>query len=289
MYLEKIHFSRLRKLELPEFADRVMGIVEKHDPESLKIQEAFDLLVAEQPQIDALVVRFGAHPLTKKLEPLRKERTLYATAISFQMRGYARGLIFGDEDAVIVAKEAVDRFLLNLRSNNEEIINRRITQFFAEIDSDEELETAFATLGLTALLNDLRNVHSSIAELLAKRLNDISKRPKGKSEVFAKSVREALNLLFMQITFMQKINKEMDYLPLIDELNELIIRYRGLINIRAAYQEKKAENDSVETTPETQSASRMGSVDNFGQSMDQKKTVASSSKHLQLPVVEKEA
>ncbi len=287
--LEKIYFSRLRKLELPEFADRVMGVVAQYDTESLKIKDAFDRLEAEKPQIEALTVRYGPHPVTKELSPLRKERTLYATSISFQTRGYVRGFIIGDKGAVSLAQGAVDRFLLNLRSNNEEIINRRVTQFFAEVDRNEELETALTTLGLSPLLDNLRSIHSQITELLAKRLNDISKRPKGKSEVFAKSLRDALNLLFMRITVEQSFNKELDYLPLIDELNELVIRYRGLINTRATSQAKSNENKTEVTTTNGEPVQKMLNANDFDQNMDQKKTVASSSEHLQLPIISNEA
>ncbi len=48
----RISFSRLLKLELPLLAKGVIGIVEKHDPETLKIKEFFDKLVLEETMVN---------------------------------------------------------------------------------------------------------------------------------------------------------------------------------------------------------------------------------------------
>ena len=42
--IEKIALTKLLKLELPEFVYKVIGIVEKRDPASLKLEHALTLL-----------------------------------------------------------------------------------------------------------------------------------------------------------------------------------------------------------------------------------------------------
>ena len=69
MYIQNVPYSKLLKLELPRLANRVIEIVEKHDPETLKIKEVFDLLVEEKPQVEGLIVRHGPHPITEELQP----------------------------------------------------------------------------------------------------------------------------------------------------------------------------------------------------------------------------
>ena len=68
--IQGVPYSRLYKLEVPRLATRVIEIVEKHDPETLKIKEVFDLLLAVQPQMDALKAPRGASPFTEQLTPL---------------------------------------------------------------------------------------------------------------------------------------------------------------------------------------------------------------------------
>ncbi len=293
MLVEKISLSRLLNLELPEFADEVIRIVEKHNPESLKIKDGFDQLVAEKPQIDALTVRFGPHPLTEKLTVLREDRIQHAKAITFQMNGFVKGFIEGENSDVSTAKFIVNRFLYKLDRNNVPMINRRVTNFFAEIDSDENLETAFGSLGLSNQLDNLRSTHSQVLEYMESRLDNISKRPKGKSEVFKRSIRNGLNWLFATINMAQNYNKELDYSALINELNDLIISYRALINIRGTYNAKNGESAPepvvLDAIDEAENTERMVIANDFDQNMDQKKTVASLSEHLQLPLKSNEA
>lgn len=296
MLVEKFSLSNLLKLELPEFADEVIRIVDKHDPESLKIKDGFDQLVAERPQIEALTVRFGPHPLTEKLAVLREERIEHAKAITFQLNGFVKGFIEGEDSDISTAKFIVNRFLYNLDRNNVPMTNRRVTQFFAEIDKDEDLETAFSSLGLSNRLDSLRSSHSQVLGNMSSRLENTSQRPKGKSEVFKRSIRYGLNWLFATINMAQNYNKELDYTPLIKELNDLIVSYRALIKIRSTYNAKKSESlpetvelDAAVEAEDNEKFKRMVIVDDFDQSMDQKKTVASLSEHLQLPLKSNEA
>ena len=304
MVLKTLYFSKLLKLELPEFAERVIGIVEEHNPEELKIEAVFDLLVKEQPQIDLLNVRYGAHPLTVELNRLRELRALYISAILFQLKVVTKEDATRANPSVRLVGIEVNRFLKKLKpSKNEEVTNRMITRFFAELDSNEELEAAFSSLEFTVHLNDLRNVHSSIQELLGKRLKSISKRPKIKTAALKKSVRDALKNLFKEIELAPLRNPELDYKELFDELNDLLDKYRNLINIRMGYNQRMAEQKAEiengeldEPTEVDESVEPTGTMmrhlnvedDNSKNGLDvkpinEKKTTTSSSKPMQLP------
>lgn len=68
-------------------------------------------------------------------------------------------------------------------------------------------------------------------------------------------VRTALSNLFMQIEVAQLKNAELDYNPLINELNDLLDHYRELINTRATinmrYAEDKHKDDSASAASTT--------------------------------------
>ena len=287
-------FSKLLKLEVPQLAKQVLAIVEKHNPEVLLLEKAFNDFDALKPEIESLIVGYGTHQLTPQIEVLRKKRLLYATSISFQVKGLTRGYIIGTNDAVMRVKHATDLYLLNLRAHNEEIINEKIDQFLNEIDLDEDLEGAMSELGLTSYFNELRNSHSSFKELVFKRIASISKRPKGVGPVAMKVVRNGMKVMFSRIEVAQLDNKDLDYTPLISELNEQLIRYRGLIKIRETILRNKKEglDENGTTVPASRTYNLNGgnvlngNFDLFGE--DQKKADASSSKPSQLPDVEKE-
>ena len=317
----RVPFSRLLKLELPELAERVMRIVDKHDPKVLKIEEVFELLVDEQPQIDNLNARYGVHPLSIKLKPMREKLLLKVSRLKLDLNVASKSTTDLTKDAVIDLQLAIDRHLLKLRSSkNEAIMNRKIAQFLHEHSTSEKLQTAIEVLGFTAVIDSLQSAHTVVRELLDDRLALTSLRPKESSNEIADYVETALINLFKQIEVAQLKNKLVDYKPLIDELNDTLNVFRNLINIREANNKRKAEekkaleaggtvdedDDSTEEpgvmgasrmfvapangnfAPEAEGHSSNGSGEDLDQSLDQKKTVASSGKLTQLPSVKNE-
>ena len=302
MYIQNVPYSKLLKLELPRLANRVIEIVEKHDPETLKIKEVFDLLVEEKPQVEGLIVRHGPHPITEELQPLRKKLLMYASTITFQMNVIVREDMYVKAENVRIAKIFINRYLLKLGlKKNREVIFQRLDEFFLEIEQDAQLEAILDTLGLTDSIDELQSVHSTVKELISKRLESISERPKVKTEELAKSVRKALKDMFIQIQIAQLKNKELNYSPLINELNDLLDTYRGLINARATLNKKRAEerknnetgdSDTTQEAPETtvyvepagemMHLSNVGDVSMNGHNVpleETQKTVATSAKN----------
>lgn len=281
MQITNIALSRLLKLELPQLAKNVLEIVAKHEPESLLIENAFNDFELLKPQIESLIVSYGPHPITEQLKPLRRKRILYATSISFQVRGLVKGFIDGADNDIVVAKAAVNRYLNNLRRNNEEVINERLDQFFNEIDADPAIFAAMNALGFIPYIDNLKMVHSELKMLLGSRNASFSKREKGITAVSSKAVRSGLEVLFMRISSAMYDNKELDYNPLISELNEKLIRYQALINMRAtAHKSKSHSSQTTSGTMSTVVLPRMHIASVRGadidDSQDQKKTVAPS-------------
>ncbi len=290
--ITSIGLSKLLKLEIPQLAKLVLEIVEKHDPESLLIEKAYNDFKLLEPEIDSLIVAYGAHPVTQQLVPLRKKRLLYATALSFQVRGLANGYIEGADDAVRVVNEAVNRYLYNLRGNNEEIINEKVDQFLNEINSSADLQNAISTLEFTSYIDNLTAAHIELKELLAIRNASLSKRAKGVLHISSKAVRNGLKVLFGRIIAASWDNKELNYKPLVDELNEKLIRYKGLIKMRetALKNSKKSSSSNSEGSTQTEMMSQMRvSSNDFDSNQDQTKTVAPSRKLMQLPPINNEA
>ena len=295
MFISKIALSRLLKLEIPQLAKGVLDIVERHDPESLLIESAFNDFNLLKPEIESLIVRYGAHPVTEQLEPFRQKRILCVSSITFQVRGLVKGYIDGTESDVRIAKEVVNRYLHNLRAHNEEIINERVDQFLQEMTTNENLISAMSTLGITRYIDDLTSAQKTLVALLTHRNASVSKRAKGVMPLSSKAIRDGLLVLFGRISAATWDNKELDYNPLIRELNEKLIRFGGLIKTREAIlkKNKDASLGEGELTVPTSMMShlRVENVngDGFDYNQNQKKAVAPSGKHMQLPPENSEA
>ena len=322
--LIEISYSCLLKLEVPQLAERVIEIIEEHEPEALKIDGAYNLLTAKQDHIDKLFVWYRSHPLTKELNVLRKVRRLNLRKITFHLRVVIQEDISGVDKSVNLVKSELERFILDFNSgNNEEVKCRRLTQFFNLIDGSQELEEAFSTLNFTSFLNDLRNTHSNILELIGNKMTTISYRPIEKTPYLKKSVLNSIKFMFMEIELAVLKYPEINYQPLCNKLNVVLNNYANLINLRLLNNKRKAnaakgvetgETNGIETPennePEMRttsieipnSATRLLSMDVEkkngngngngnavnNNTVDNEKAAATSSKPLQLPDVNKD-
>ena len=318
MKLVKIPYDRLLKLELRSYAKCIINIVDEHDPEALKIDAMFNLLVAKTPQIEQLNERYRAHPLTKMLNELRRMRKVYIDAIVSRLK-----VVMGEDKPelkyeVNLVRIHINRFLENLNSCRTEVQrNEKVALFFKTIDESEELEETFSTLGFTLNLNELRNVHSSILETTARRIKTTAQRSADKTKELRSSVTKALRNFFKELEVAPLKNSDLDYAALYSELNKLSAEYKNMISVRLANNKRKAEKqeevdidetDVTEVSTEATNSSHntqplaQRMFDLNGEELDknvngngsvaeplkQEKAVATSAKHEQLPSVNNE-
>ncbi len=239
--VKNIPLSKLLKLELPRLANRVISVIEKQDPEILKFKESFDVLEGLKPQLKNLEAKHKGHPLTKKLNILRKDRMHFASLITTQIRLHVKSDKVDLRSSVEVAFPVVDRFLTNLYKNNDDQISELVFQFFAQVDSNEQLEDALTSLGVSSDLDQLRSVNSTMEELLAERNASITARPKMGTPPNKRSIHRALRNLFNQINLVKLQNPNLVYTLMIDELNGILTFYEGKINLRASINKRNAD------------------------------------------------
>lgn len=255
MELVRVPYTRLQKLEFVSYVGNIIGIVDRHKPELLKINCTFDLLVAEVPQLNKLDVPYRAHPLTNIVTDLRKMRTVYIGSI-FNHLGVVEIENKKGDVSINEVRIELHRYLKNLKSCKNEVERcQKVELFFTEIDNDKILTDAFTTLKFTEHLDKLRNVHSRIMKLRKDIIESTSKRPTEKTMVLKKSVYAAMEDLFKEVEIAQLKNKDLDYKPLCDELNRLSINYRNDLNRRVLHNKQKAEkNNKLLTSQPEESA-----------------------------------
>ena len=305
--ISNLNFSQLKKLEVQTLANRVLTIVEKHDPETLKIKEIFDILLEQKPQIKLLKVGYGPHPVTMPLNSLRRRRNALMQGVIYRLKTIEDAKISGKEEALLVAKPVVHRYLQGLSRESEETITATVIQFFDFVDETANVSMAIETLDLLSTLDDLKSVSTEIEEHYDNRTESISQRPKMNTRGIVAQLKSDIRDVFKQIEVAQIKNQNLDYNPLIDELNNEIAHYKAIIKLRASINKKKAEEkalndneiviegDSEEPLETSQPAQRMypmnAQVDDEGdlEQVDKKRTVAVPRKQLLLPDVSTEA
>ena len=307
MILLNLRLSKLWKLERVEYANQVIKIVDEHDPEALKISDMYNLLVARQPEIDQLNVRYRAHPMTVSIQHLRSLRGLHISNILGRLKLVRKEKGDLDGDVRLVRTE-IDRHFGNFRSSKNEAIKiQKVDKFNTAVEASQELEEALSELGFTSLMNDLRSVHSRIKSNSELRNKSIAARPQTKTNDLQKVVDDSIVNLFTDIRLAMLRNPEINYNPLIADLNKVTLIFDNYINIRIGQSERraeeKAENENGEldnTTPvveSTEPAGRMMSLNAADMNGDgekvlpanEKKTIATTSNSMQLPLNDSEA
>lgn len=307
MVLLNLRLSKLWKLERVEYVNQVIKIVDEHDPEALKISDMYNLLVARQPEIDQLNVRYRAHPMTVSIQHLRSLRGLHISNILGRLKLVRKEKGDLDGDVRLVRTE-IDRHFGNFRSSKNEAIKiQKVDKFNTAVEASQELEEALSELGFTSLMNDLRSVHSRIKSNSELRNKSIAARPQTKTNDLQKVVDDSIVNLFTDIRLAMLRNPEINYNPLIADLNKVTLNFDNYINIRIGQSERraeeKAENENGEldnTTPvveSTEPAGRMMSLNAADMNGDgekilpanEKKTIATTSNSMQLPLNDSEA
>ena len=302
----RIDFSKLRKHEVKTLASRVIKIVEGYNPETLKIKEIYDLLVELEPQIGSLELVHIAHPISKKLNAMRKQRLAIAKGIVNQIDVIERGKFSGKEASLEIAKPIVLQHLQSLWKYDDTKIYDNIILFCKHVAEDAQLQTAMETLDLFMYHDSLQSVNNAIEEQFNARTKCISERPKAATPGIVALIKTALQDFFKQVEISQLKNLTHDYTPLIDELNELIAISKASIRTRTSISKKKAngalndnevvvEGESEEPSEPSQSTQRMYPMvvdvedeENL-EEIDKKRTVAVSTKQTLLPDVSTEA
>ncbi len=247
--IKKIALTKLLKLELPEFVDDIIRAVSKHNPEGLKLQDHYDMLVEQLPKMALLTAPFGAHPLTKEMHKVHEERLKYSALITMQMRVLHKANLASTKKLVQTAKPVVRLYLNHLRQNNRSIISRTIKGFFLHLNDYPEQRNALDALGFKFYLDELQNTNNLHEEMFMQRLSEKAQNSKVDTAGIQHETQFLLRKLFDQIEFYQYMRKEVDYSPLINQINEIIAQFTSLINMRATCRKtrkRKAETKLVE-------------------------------------------
>lgn len=113
---------------------------------------------------------------------------------------------------------------------------------FLELDSDSAKMEAVQTLGYKPLLNELRTNQQSIKDTQKMRRSTKALNPgiQSRKKIVHRTLT-AMNDLFHAIGINQKALPEVDYTPLVNELNKMLAEYKVLLQTRRTLALKSAD------------------------------------------------
>ncbi len=238
MVINRLPDSKLLKLEVPELAENVIGIVTKHDPEVLQIEPVFNLLLAKQSEISKLKAPYGVDPIRLELKLLREKLMLDVSAIKLHLKRLYKTT---DKNELQLIQTVMNRYFAYLyKSRNIKEVKQKITGFLDDVKSDVELSTALSKFDFTDLVSNLGVSLFDVREVSSKRVSKLSQRPADRTQDLTTTVLDSIEYVFKEIEVAQLRNPDLDYAPLVNELNVLLYKYRLTIDIRANNNSRKA-------------------------------------------------
>ena len=240
--IKKIPLSKLLKSETRRLLDKVVEIVEKNNPEEYRLQDFYNILVDQQAKVKGVKKQYGKHKNTNDLAQLHQKRLGYASLIVSQVESLRRVDCQKTQRMVEVAKVPTKVFLTNLGRKNRHEVYLQLWAFFEMLENDDSIQQreAFAALGLQNYLDDLKDTCHQYDDLHWQRLIDIKERPLIDGVQIRSEAQRILQLFFEQVNIYQKAFKEIDYEPVIIEINKELTRHSKNIKTRVATNKRRA-------------------------------------------------
>lgn len=288
--IRRLPYTRMLKFEMADYAEEIIGIVERHNPNSAIIKPLFGLLLARKPELAMLRLSYGID-----IERLRKDKLkglMMLTISTFKLNVRVLSKSIHEADMHVV-ESAIDNYLCYFkRCKNEVELNQKIAGFLEHADSNKMFAVAVTKFNLMGDINKIKRAHTLFNEASRKRVKMLSKRPKKSTKDIIRELFYTIDNLFKGIEIAKIIHSITDaetdselgvegatgayFTPLINELRQLSDMYYKSFSIRKANNkrkfEKKQTDDSVLSDAPT-SSENVAEVENI---MEEDATTRSS-------------
>ena len=248
-----ISLTKLHKIEVYSLYTEVIDIIKSVDTKAMHIDTVCELLLSMHDKAELLASidwNMVAQPLTDKLAEIREERFKFAALITNHMRSVEKAGFEDAEEYVKYAKPKIERYLLNLRKNNQQITTQLVMLFFDELENNTQLNKALDELGFKSYLNKLKATQNAFLETYGKRRALLSKGYKGSTQPIQRELLQLIGILFKQLNYFQHVYKDTNYSHIISSINHVIASYNKLIKTRHT----KRTNKMIKAIEEQQAA-----------------------------------
>lgn len=225
-------FTRLWNSEYPLMMERIVEIVKKHNPTELRLDKAYNRLVALRPSWEQIQVQAKASGITNQITETDDLRDRLITFIFKQVRQYK---ILGIEPYLANAKTLevwVKKYSMKVVTENYTSQTEKTTQLVQDAENTPELKSSLEALGLSPFISKLKEANVQFEQLFRNRTEEAAKIPNIDIRAIRKTTSEAVNKLFSAILFCEEEYEELDYTPLINELQELLNYQKAQIKTR---------------------------------------------------------
>lgn len=246
IYKDFINFSmsRLRKPELPELTEGMLKIVEKHDPAALKISGMYLMLSELRPLLAILALKYDGCPNSTEFVQQRKLRNNMLGAILSHIDGKVKAGEVETNPQAALAIPYLKSYMKGISSESASVKSGRTNQMLNGLTDNEDMNQALSELGLSSYIERLRGYQLNVNKGEALHTEKMSIRPKFNNANANKRVMTGIDNMLRAIELGKAENANLDYMPLVNELNVLLNNRQSIIKSRTT----RSKNSAIQKT-----------------------------------------
>lgn len=249
--LEKLDFAKLWNSEHPRVYNRLITIAEKHNPADLHLTGAVTRAKAHLPELEKIEAIERGSMLSKQLQALDNRRDNLIWAIT----GLTQSLATADMPDTRDHVQRVAAFLAkhdarSIPQANYTSESERIDDMLADAERNPELQASIAALNMGVYVTELTQVNSEFEMLFMQRTGEGASAISVDSKAIRTEADKDMRRLFRFIELYQLEYPDVDYLPLVRELNQLLNYYKTQLAARATRRKSGVDTDTEQPIPE---------------------------------------
>ena len=221
--------SRIPKLEFPRLVKGFFEVMDKYGPDDHHVRGIYNLLDEKKSLLGSLKYKYTKLPQTDELRVLREKRKDVLKAIQKQKQSMIDANIASMASNMKLIIPFLNEYFGNILASSTEGRTTRIEQMFVALDANVELKAALTAVGLTVYIEELRTVQQQINLKIVERRTHVSELPKMVTKQVKAELTVAITDLRNAIELAAKEHPEVDYLPLVNEINALFVPFQAKI------------------------------------------------------------
>lgn len=230
--INSIHLTHLRNAEYLQFITDSITIMQKHDPETLLIQQPFETLKAKQQELGTLFKKQQSSELTEEIELLDKERDQALQGIANVIRAYINHYDVAIQKASKVLQEHLKNYGEQIIKQSYQAETATLNNIISDWEENGTLEQALASLHLTRWKDYLKEKNTQFSKKYIDRTQEYGQASPENIKLKRHETNEVYYHLKKITEAHAAITPSVSYEALFNDLNALIGQYVNLLKLR---------------------------------------------------------
>jgi len=229
----RLALKSLWNSEYPIFANQIIAIVTKYNPETLHLTKAFNKLTAFSPMLAKIKTQEKSSAISNLLSDLDDERDIIINSIIAQVKALGKISLPTIAPHVKVLNHFFDIHGRDIADAPYNAETKRIEDLLADYNAKEDVKQAAEALSQKILFDQLSAVNTEFAEQFLQRTEEIAADEKIDIRSTRSEIDKVLKDFFDAFEFCSREYEELDYQVPANELNNLITYYKTQLKARA--------------------------------------------------------